>query len=482
MDPCVEVVIAEKGGHSSENCNEENDSHELVLSPSSLKFVPALVRKASNPTFSSSPSSSSSDYKEKLSNSECHIVTVNSGTTEEEEEDTQINGTSPTTVNTSIDRGEEEEEVTIRTPPSKSQKKSILSKLRRTHRHKNHQTTEKSQKEQNKVTMDQREVVVSERHDTKVTSDQLPSELNKHMNDCDADSHQISKEEAVALSEEHDDRNQNDNEAELVKDNGSSDATTTTITTREIEVMDDAKLNSMWGNERMEFSKQCTLDNVLEENYQEARKIKPKGPLNPSWASIEGPTFSVRTGPNYAKKKKKLPSASSLYELVEVRLFESKCRTLNIADKFPLPTNVAYPDSKVPVIHPNYPHVPEILVVHFHFPSESPNFFKPKDDGNGGELVLYLKPSQEFLNEINHSDNPSPAAKLFGEWCTKCTDSFEWRSRFKCMALVRDLEKHNISILKPYNGKPVLITESGKARRGVSADGIRYLEFVTNGT
>merc|ERR1711920_1029084 len=98
----------------------------------------------------------------------------------------------------------------------------------------------------------------------------------------------------------------------------------------------------------------------------------------------------------------------------------------------------------------------------------------------GGELTLYLKPSQEFLNEINYSENPSPAVKLFGEGCTKCTDSFEWSSRFKCMALVRDLEKHNISILKPYNGKPVLITESGTARRGVSADGIRFLEFNTN--
>lgn len=330
---------------------------------------------------------------------------------------------------------------------------------------------------------DQKEEI-SESHDviavkTDTKSDQLP-ESNKIVNDDDASNNQHIEEEAVLPSEECHDMNENDNEAEL-EDNGTSEAAPEA---RQIEMMDDAKLHSIWGNKRMDFVKKCTVsyqqDNVLEESNHESKKSKSKGPLNPSWASIEGRTFSVRTGPNYAKKKKKLPSKSSLYEIVEIRLFESKCRTLNIADKFPLPTNVAYPDSKIPVINPDYPHVPELLVIHFHFPLESPSFLKPKDDGEGGELVIYLKPSQDFLNELNYSENPSPAVKLFGEWCTKCTDSLEWSSRFKCMALVRDLEKHNISILKPYNGKPVLITESGKARRGVSADGIRFLEFDTN--
>ena len=49
------------------------------------------------------------------------------------------------------------------------------------------------------------------------------------------------------------------------------------------------------------------------------------------------------------------------------------------------------------------------------------------------------------------------------------------------MALVRDLEKHGINMLKPYNGKPVLITESGRAKRIVTNDGIRVLEMSANG-
>lgn len=54
------------------------------------------------------------------------------------------------------------------------------------------------------------------------------------------------------------------------------------------------------------------------------------------------------------------------------------------------------------------------------------------------------------------------------------------RSRFKCMALVRDIEKHNFGLLKSYNGKPVLITESGRACSGYHGD-VRYLEMTANG-
>ena len=49
------------------------------------------------------------------------------------------------------------------------------------------------------------------------------------------------------------------------------------------------------------------------------------------------------------------------------------------------------------------------------------------------------------------------------------------------MAMVRNLKSHNLGWVSPYNGKPVLITESGSARRGVTADGgVRYLEILCN--
>jgi hypothetical protein len=123
--------------------------------------------------------------------------------------------------------------------------------------------------------------------------------------------------------------------------------------------------------------------------------------------------------------------------------------------------------------------IPDVLVVHFFLPYEPPNMFKQKDDGRGGECVYYLRPSQRFLDEVSGKIPPTSATKLFIKWCNECESDFKMRSRFKCMALVRDIEKHNMGLLKSYNGKPVLITESGRVNSGYHGD-IRYLEMTAN--
>ena len=55
------------------------------------------------------------------------------------------------------------------------------------------------------------------------------------------------------------------------------------------------------------------------------------------------------------------------------------------------------------------------------------------------------------------------ATSLFVKWCKTADFDSAMRSRFKCMALVRNLDAHNLAWIKPYNGKPVLITESGSS-------------------
>ena len=99
---------------------------------------------------------------------------------------------------------------------------------------------------------------------------------------------------------------------------------------------------------------------------------------------------------------------------------------------------------------------------------------KQKDDGPGGECIYFLRPSQRFLDEISGRVPATPASTLFAKHDLKT------RSRFKCMALVRDIDKHNFGLLKNYNGKPVLITESGRASSGFYGD-VRYLEMTANG-
>jgi len=247
---------------------------------------------------------------------------------------------------------------------------------------------------------------------------------------------------------------------------------------------------------------------------------------SPSWTSVTGTEFKVRHGPNYTKTGKKEYSLESLYDVYCVRFYRSEKRTKGGATRImPLPGVVEddveggggevkadtgddkdkaaaeagegvddltrrmsiedTADTAATSGGKHYPEldgtkVPDVLVVHFMLPYEPPNMFKQKDDGPGGECVYYLKPSQRFLDEIAGRIPKTPATTLFINWCNECESNFQMRCRFKCMALVRDIDKHNFGLLKSYNGKPVLITESGRASSGYHGD-VRYLEMTANG-
>ena len=209
-----------------------------------------------------------------------------------------------------------------------------------------------------------------------------------------------------------------------------------------------------------------------------------------SWGPTSATKFKTRVGPNYARYGKKEPSLEALYETVCVRMFTSGRRTENIVDVMPLPLQEAFGggDKDGPGLVSPWgdhgdlmvePSVPDLLVYHVQMPHDAPSMFKPAEDGKGEEAVVYLRPSKRFVDEMTGKKPMSPAAKLFAKWCKTCDTDFAVRSRFKCMALVRNLEAHNLGWVSPYNGKPVLITESGHARKGTK-DGIRYVEMTAN--
>lgn len=261
----------------------------------------------------------------------------------------------------------------------------------------------------------------------------------------------------------------------------------------------DADPLAYFGPERTTFAELSTLP-----LHTGSESTAPTS--HPSWTPATGTNFSVRIGPNYAKTGKKEASSDSLYEVYCVRYFRSPCRTVGGATRImPLPEMMkrskigddvdavaeSVKDMNVSeqtilkggnTSHPELKNtkIPDVLVVHFMLPYESPNPFKQKDDGPGGECVYYLRPSQRFLDEVSGKIAITPATRLFVRWCNECQSSVEMRSRFKCMALVRDIEKHNMGLLKSYNGKPVLITESGRVCSGCHGD-VRYLEMTANG-
>lgn len=254
-----------------------------------------------------------------------------------------------------------------------------------------------------------------------------------------------------------------------------------------------------FGPERTAFAKEATLplhsgsESTAPTNY-------------PSWTPVDGTEFKVRAGPNYPKNGKKESSLESLYEVYCVRYFRSGKRTVGGATRImPLPDHntdsssnsderteqvpaeagtAADDDAPPPAGGGHNPElkgtkIPDVLVVHFMLPYEPPNMFKQKDDGQGGECIYYLRPSKRLLDEISGRMPISPATQLFAKWCETCEGDLKMRSRFKCMALVRDIDKHNFGLLKNYNGKPVLITESGRACSGYHGD-VRYLEMTAN--
>jgi hypothetical protein len=255
-----------------------------------------------------------------------------------------------------------------------------------------------------------------------------------------------------------------------------------------------------FGPERISFAQQSTLP-------LHTGKESEAPTTHPSWTPATGSNFHVRVGPNYAKTGKKEPSLDNLYEVYSVRYFRSPCRTIGGATRImPLPEMMercCRRENKVDTTaedlqklnvndqsvltgsnssHPELKNtsIPDVLVVHFMLPYKDPNMFKQNDDGPGGECVYYLRPSTRFLDEVSGKIPMTPATRLFIRWCKECQSNVEMRSRFKCMALVRDIDKHNFGLLKSYNGKPVLITESGRVCSGYHGD-VRYLEMTANG-
>ena len=274
-----------------------------------------------------------------------------------------------------------------------------------------------------------------------------------------------------------------------------------------------------FGPQRTQFAADCTLP-----LHTGTEASAPKE--HPSWTPVDGTEFKVRRGPNYPKNGKKEASLPSLYEVYCVRYYRSGKRTVGGATRIlPLPSMAdvkeaarsgeakeaetgenaeakekatteeaggdesAKPDAGTDDAtnkegiphHPEFEgtKVPDVLVVHFMLPYEPPNVFKQRDDGPGGECVYYLRPSQRFLDEMAGRIPMTPATMLFARWCNQCERNADVRARFKCMALVRDIDKHNFGLLKSYNGKPVLITESGRAYSGSHGD-VRYLEMTAN--
>ena len=246
--------------------------------------------------------------------------------------------------------------------------------------------------------------------------------------------------------------------------------------------------SSTLGGLTSSFGSRRSSSSATTSTTPQKKKELPGQPIpSTSWGISSATKFHVRSGPNYAKNGLKKPSLDSLYEVVAVRMFTSgKKTTGGMAKTLPVPmeeimmgggggnadaddadadtnTNKLWSDMGGDID----PSIPDVLIFHVQMPHDAPSMFKAAEDGPGEEAVVYLRPSSRFISEITGQTPMTSATQLFVRWCQTADKDLSMRSRFKCMALVRNLEAHNLGWVSPYNGKPVLITESGHCRKGI---------------
>tara|TARA_B110001452_G_scaffold59625_1_gene46423 strand:- start:375 stop:3281 length:2907 start_codon:yes stop_codon:yes gene_type:complete len=172
-----------------------------------------------------------------------------------------------------------------------------------------------------------------------------------------------------------------------------------------------------------------------------------------------GTTFAVRIGPSYKRYGKKEPSLPQVYELAAVDLIKRPTILYDVAKHIKLPPP---PD----VDQPNDTGLPRRLIVNMILPTDAPSLTSAKTDGECIQLIFVFTQSAAKLKAWQASG--APAAKLFTRWCAEAEHNTELKERLKLLSKVENIADLGsaMSFVKQYNGKPVLITKSGRISRG----------------
>lgn len=178
----------------------------------------------------------------------------------------------------------------------------------------------------------------------------------------------------------------------------------------------------------------------------------------------------------YLKTKKKIPAPGSLYEVVNVEIFDSSFIEFDMATKVVLPKVNFDDDGEIRWKSP------DTFVVSLAIPTEEPSFTRSTEDGYGFSVAIYYrmrKETREMLKRIttpgyNHFNDDAEAdvdeqkrlvngVRLWEEWCQKAPTEADWQARFKLVPNVLNPNELGLpSWIGKYCGKPVLIKRKGK--------------------
>ena len=208
----------------------------------------------------------------------------------------------------------------------------------------------------------------------------------------------------------------------------------------------------------------------------EPSEYSPSSPPPPrhTWEGTPASAFHVR-GPHYKQAGRKQPSLDSFYSLVSFDLVKTPAGCVNHVARF-----INLEKLRPTRSHPGFP---PLFVVNTQLPDGEPAMFNSAEDGpsRSAIFVFALKASTVDLLEKHHQEQGEgeggregevlpPALSLLQEYFQRAPHDAEVRGRFKVIASCANLEGLNLpSFISNYNGKPVLITKSGRLFQGFSS-------------
>lgn len=107
----------------------------------------------------------------------------------------------------------------------------------------------------------------------------------------------------------------------------------------------------------------------------------------------------------------------------------------NASDAFEIPSIPGVTD-----VNTGHEFVPPMFVMNVCIPSYTPSLLSKEKDGPTYAIVSYCVITENTVRELKDFANASPAVKLLAEWCEKAQLDFEFRSRFKLIGLLENIE------------------------------------------
>jgi hypothetical protein len=189
-----------------------------------------------------------------------------------------------------------------------------------------------------------------------------------------------------------------------------------------------------------------------------AAKPVPRCPLEKmpeaSFCASAPEVFNLRVGPDYDRHGKKAPSIGSIYSPIGLDVYRSSKPVMHVGSKLRIPT---LPYST------NSPHAPPVFILNMQVPVARPSMMSKDLQGECINVIISWVMPRHTADAFGDRENLSGSLALLEQWCVRAFEDDKFRGRFKVMAKV----PHGVPRpLRSYNGKPTLVTGSGKVFRG----------------